>query len=377
MTRQTRPSSKPQLIPVPLPGRAYTVALGKGLYAEMGHWLRPWEATTGKRAFLIADRKLKTSRALIKKSLSQAGWEVIEFAVPGGEAIKDMDSLFPLYGKLIRNHADRGSLLLALGGGAIGDATGFLASTFLRGVPWIGLPTTLLAQVDSSVGGKTAINHPLGKNLIGTFHQPSLVLCDLLPLSSLGIRDRIGGIAEILKVALAFDPVFLKRLTRDRFEGLLKLEPKGLHHAVKTSIEWKIKAVIQDEEDRSGIREKLNLGHTLGHVLEVNTDYRKYRHGEAVLWGLEFAARLSEAVGMLSKSSFEDILGILSALPRPGLPRQLKAQEVLKLMARDKKVSAGSLRLVLFEEIGKVRSVSGIDPQQITRVWNQMREIHR
>jgi 3-dehydroquinate synthase len=252
---------------LPLGDRSYDIRIGAGAVRELPRWLG---RRRSKRAFVIADRRLRTARAALLRGLRHAGWEAHEIAVPAGEGLKDIESVYPIYGALLKARANRDSLLVALGGGSVGDAAGFVAATYLRGIDWVGVPTTLLAQVDSSIGGKTGINHVTGKNLIGAFHQPRLVVCDTDFLSTLSRREVVSGLGEVVKYGIVYDPALLGYLckNRDRFLGL---EPRILERAIERSAHWKCRAVSRDELDRAGVREFLNFGHTFGHALESAT----------------------------------------------------------------------------------------------------------
>ena len=267
----------------------YPILVGHGLAKHLISFIRTRKS---KKVVLISDRRLKTARLSLGKELKAAGFDFSEIVLRAGEALKEIESVYPLYGKLLKMKADRDTLILALGGGSIGDAVGFVAATYLRGVDWVGLPTTLLAQVDSAVGGKTGINHGQGKNVIGSFHQPKLVLCDLNFLVTLGPRERVSGLGEMLKYAFVYDPkLFNQLLLNVSKHG--ELDSRFLQKAVESSLRLKIKAVSADELDRNGVREVLNFGHTFGHALETLTSYSRFQHGEAVIWGMRFALALS------------------------------------------------------------------------------------
>ena len=281
-----------------LRNRSYPIHIGPGSIHSLTKSLKRAQS---KRAFIISDQALGQARAKLKSVLKKSGWEVTEIVVRAGEELKDIQSIYPLFGKLMAARADRDSTLFALGGGTVGDAAGFVASTYLRGIAWVGIPTTLLAQVDSAVGGKTAINHSSGKNLIGTFHQPELVICDTDFLSTLGAREVISGFGEVVKYAIAFDSRFYAYLQKN-IDQFLDLNSEVLSTAIRKSLFWKAKLVSQDEFDVKGVREKLNFGHTFGHALESATEYQVYQHGEAVLWGMRFALALSEVRGHLAQT---------------------------------------------------------------------------
>ncbi|MBC7396341.1 MAG: 3-dehydroquinate synthase [Bdellovibrionales bacterium] len=335
-----------------LADKSHFIELGAGAISLLPAFVR---ARKSKKVILISDRSLKQARKKITALLSRAEFEFSEITVTAGESLKDMKSIYPLYGELLKRKADRDTLVLALGGGSIGDAVGFVASTYLRGIDWLGIPTTLLAQVDSSVGGKTGINHSIGKNLIGTFHQPKLVICDTDFLKSLGSREIVSGLGEILKYALTFDPKFLSYL-QENMPKLLALESTSLQYAIKRCLQWKCKAVSQDEFDRNGTREVLNFGHTFGHALESLTHYRRYQHGEAVIWGMRFAIALSMQRGHLSERERSRFESVLQRLKVPGLPRAIKPEAYFEAMKKDKKSSCNQIRFVLLDRLGSTIS---------------------
>lgn len=386
MTKEPRSRAKIQRrIRVRLQDRSYDAIVGRQLLGSIHTLLpaslRPAAASSGGRgelhgrrhALILADQRLSVHSRRLQSTLEANHWRVTLISVRGGEAIKSIEHLYPIYGKMIKARADRRSVLFALGGGAIGDAGGFLASTWMRGIPWVGLPTTLLSQVDSSVGGKTAINHRLGKNLIGTFHQPSLTLCDTDLLSTLPKRDLISGLGEIVKIALSFDPTLFNLLEQGLGREILRQSAPALLLAISKAVGWKAKIVAQDEHELLGKRELLNLGHTLGHALETHTGYRTYRHGEAVFWGLRFAAHLSHCKGLLAKEENIRIQNFIAKIPLPPLPKDLNSKRLCNLMLRDKKATQGSLRFVLFENIGRLRSDSTLTLEQIDRAWRALR----
>jgi 3-dehydroquinate synthase len=340
---------------------SYDIQIGPGAIHSVGGWLKPFRS---KRAFIIADEKLTDARRAVLAGLAKAGWETHEFPVRAGESLKDIESVYPLYGHLIKAKANRDSVLFALGGGSVGDAAGFVAATYLRGISWVGLPTTLLSQVDSSVGGKTGINHTDGKNLIGAFHQPSLVVCDTHFLRTLSSREIVSGFGETVKYGFIFDPKFHAYLEANvgRF---LELDAKVLAYSVKRSLQWKAKAVAQDEFDRKGIREVLNFGHTFGHALESVTHYESYQHGEAVLWGMRFALALSQVRRKLAAKTRAQLDSFLATIPVPPIPANFGPAEFFAHMSRDKKVRDGRLHFVLLRRLGETVSDSRVTERDL------------
>jgi len=320
-------------------------------------------------AIIVADRRLAGPRRALRRSLAAAGARVTELCVTAGEPLKSLPAVSKLYGALLDARADRSTTLYALGGGSVGDAAGFVASTFFRGIEWVGVPTTLLAQVDSSVGGKTALNHPRAKNAIGTFHPPARVACDTDFLATLSGRDHRSGVGEIIKCALALDPAFFARLEAD-LTGLLAGEPKVLSAAMVRALELKCAAVEADERDLSGEREKLNFGHTFGHALEAVTGYRVYRHGEAVLWGMRFAVALSQVRGWLAASEAARADALLARVPVP--PLAGRRAQLFERMKADKKSIDGKVSFVLLKRLGRCVRDRAVTPRDLERAHDEL-----
>ncbi len=271
--------------------------------------------------------------------------------LPDGEQIKTLDSLNLIITALLDHGFDRSCTLIALGGGVVGDITGFAAACYQRGVDYVQIPTTLLAQVDSSVGGKTAVNHPLGKNMIGAFHQPTCVIADISTLSTLDQRQLRAGIAEIIKYGLISDPDFFAWLETN-LDNILRLDPESLAYAIRRSCENKAEIVAKDELE-SGVRALLNLGHTFGHGIENVLGYGYWLHGEAVACGMCMAADMSMRMNMLSNADHQRVLSIISRAGLPQLPPpEVNPKELMAAMKIDKKNRDGQIRLVLMRAIG-------------------------
>jgi len=271
-----------------------------------------------------------------------------------GEQHKNLDTLNRIFDQLISKHHDRKTTLIALGGGVIGDMTGFAAACYQRGVAFIQVPTTLLAQVDSSVGGKTAVNHAMGKNMIGAFYQPQAVIIDTDTLSTLPDREFAAGLAEVIKYGLIIDAEFFLWL-ENNITALLQRDQQALAYAIEVSCKSKARIVAEDETEQ-GIRAILNLGHTFGHAIETFQNYRQWLHGEAVAAGMVMAAKLSQIAGQLSQADVSRIETLLQACSLPVAPPQdMASEDFMKLMVRDKKVLDGRLRLVLVQEIGRAQ----------------------
>ena len=345
--------------------RSYDIVVGSSICSRLGSLLGGFPS---KRAFIISDRGLSSARKTLIQGLEKAGWEVHEIPVQAGEHLKDFRQVFKVYGALLKKRAHRDSVLFALGGGSVGDAAGFVAATYLRGIPWVGVPTTLLAQVDSSIGGKTAVNHNLGKNLIGAFHQPMKVLCDLDFLKTLSRRELISGLGEAVKYGLIYDKKLFHYIAGN-WEKALRCDPVVFEEIVLKSARFKAQAVSQDEFDHKGVREFLNFGHTLGHALEEATNYKKFQHGEAVLWGMRFAIALSEVTGHLASGKRDEMDGFLSQIPLPEWPKNIRFERLLVPLSNDKKVRKGKLHFVLLKDFGKAFSSSDVTTQNLKAAY--------
>lgn len=284
-------------------------------------------------------------------ALRAAGIEVLPIVLPDGEDHKNWQTLNLIYDALLQHRSDRKTTLIALGGGVIGDITGFAAASFMRGVPFVQVPTTLLAQVDSSVGGKTGINHPLGKNMIGAFHQPVAVLADIDTLSTLPDRELAAGIAEIIKHGAIRDAEYFAWL-EEHMEAMLARDPAVLTQAIVRSIEIKAEVVALDERE-AGVRALLNFGHTFGHAIEAGLGYGTWLHGEAVGAGMVMAAELSRRLGLIDASASERLRALIKRAGLPTSGPDLGAQTFIDLMSVDKKAAAGQLRFVLLRSLGE------------------------
>lgn len=297
----------------------------------------------------------------LRTMLQAHGVDIISIILPDGEQYKNAETLGLIYDALLSHRCERNTPLIALGGGVIGDMTGYAAATYLRGVPFIQIPTTLLAQVDSSVGGKTGINHPLGKNMIGAFYQPQVVLADITTLNTLSDQELRAGIAEVIKYGLIRDLSFFEWLEQN-IEKLLARDADALQYAITRSCQNKAEVVAADERE-NGERALLNLGHTFGHAIETGMGYGTWLHGEAVAAGTIMAADLSCRLGWLSK---EDTDRIHSLFERAGLPvvaPALGVEKYLQLMGLDKKVVGGKIRFVLLKSIGNAVISGSVEPE--------------
>lgn len=284
--------------------------------------------------------------------------------LPDGEKFKTLDTLQKIYDQLLKGHFDRSSLLIALGGGVIGDMVGFAAATYQRGVDFIQIPTTLLSQVDSSVGGKTAVNHPLGKNMIGAFYQPKGVFIDPSTLNTLADREFSAGMAEVIKYGLIRDKDFFDWLELN-ISSLMARDPELLAQAILTSCKTKADIVAADETEQ-GQRALLNLGHTFGHAIEAAQNYQGLLHGEAVGAGMAMAARMSNSLGWLNVEDISRIENLLKAAGLPiNAPDDISPTKLRDLMSHDKKVKKGQLRLILLKQIGRAEIHSDFDEKQL------------
>ena len=338
-----------QTLTVALGSRSYPIHIGAGLLA---------------RAELIVDRLPQKRAAIVtntavaplylaplSRALEARGVAVVPITLPDGEAHKNWETLNRIFDALLEHRCERGTTLIALGGGVIGDLTGFAAAAYLRGVPFIQVPTTLLAQVDSAVGGKTAINHPLGKNMIGAFYQPLAVISDTDTLATLPPREYAAGLAEVIKYGLILDPSFFEWLEKN-MSRLVKRETEPLTHAIERSCAIKAECVALDERE-SGVRALLNFGHTFGHAIETGTGYGTWLHGEAVGAGMGLAARLSQRLGLIGQEEVQRVDAILKAAGLPARAPDLGLARYLELMGHDKKVEGGRIRFVLLKRIGE------------------------
>ena len=342
-----------RVVKVPLGHRGYSILIGPGLLPRLGAECA--KLKLGRRCALISDRNVVARFARVAMaSLKAAGFEPVLITVPAGETAKSLKTVQACYDQLAAHRLERTSFIVALGGGVVGDLAGFVAATYLRGVPFVQVPTTLLAQVDSSVGGKVGVNLKAGKNLVGAFYQPKLVLCDLDTLRSLPGREFRAGLAEVIKYGIIYDEALFECL-ENRLAKLLKLDPKLLGEVVARCCEIKADVVGQDETE-TGLRAILNFGHTIGHAIENSIGYGKYLHGEAISIGQVAAAELSCEVLGLCGGCAERIRDLFR---RAGLPTEIRLTpahraRLLAAMKLDKKVSGGEIRFVLAEEIGKV-----------------------
>ncbi len=349
-----------QTVNVDLADRSYTVYIGSGI---LGKQHPAFDITRGSTALIISN---ETVAPLYLDTLSRSlsGVRIHNLILPDGESFKTMEHWSKVIDKLVDIRATRDTTLFTLGGGVIGDMGGFAAASYMRGINFVQIPTSLLAQVDASVGGKTGFNHALGKNLIGAFHQPSAVLIDIETLKTLPAREFSAGLSEVVKIAAIRDKEFLSWLENNR-SAIMTREPEALTSLIKRSVANKASIVNEDERE-AGVRALLNFGHSFAHALETLTHYRLYLHGEAVAIGMMVASRLSEIRG-LCETGFSDRLGqLLQSFNLPlDLPENLDPDDILETMKLDKKVITGSARLILVKSAGQGFIDSSSDKMQI------------
>ena len=356
-------------VPVGLGARAYDVVIGSGLLAGAGARIAPF-TRRGRLAVVSDETVWELHGPALTAALEAAGLKVFPLVVPPGEQTKSFEGLAEVIDGLLALELDRGDLVCALGGGVVGDLTGFAAAIYKRGIDFVQIPTTLLAQVDSSVGGKTAIDTPRGKNLVGAFHQPRLVLADLGVLATLSDREMRAGYSEVIKYGLLGDFGFFEWLEADGAKVLAR-DPEALAHAVARSVEMKAEIVAEDEKEQ-GRRALLNLGHTFGHALEAETGYGEaLLHGEAVAAGQALAFRFSAAQGLCPG---QDARRATAAIAAAGLPTRLDeipghpfdAARLVRHMAQDKKAEAGRLTFILAHGLGNAFVAKDVDAEAVT-----------
>ena len=358
------PSSEaPQRVRIALEDRSYDILIGGGLFAQAA----AWEGLPPAAAALIVTNTTVAPLygARLRATLSARYRTVHEVVLPDGEDHKDWPTLNRIFDALLAHGCDRKTVLFALGGGVVGDMASFAAACYMRGVPFVQVPTTLLAQVDSSVGGKTAINHPQGKNMIGAFYQPARVLCDLDTLATLPPRELSAGLAEVIKYGPIADLPFLDWIEAN-IEALLRRDSAALAHAVRRSCEIKADVVGQDERE-SGLRAILNFGHTFGHAIEAGLGYGKWLHGEAVGCGMVMGLQLSQRLGLVDAAFVQRVTALIARAGLPIVGPALGADRYLQLMRVDKKAEAGEIRFVVIERPGQA-AVRGAPDDMVRQV---------
>jgi len=350
----------------------YPIFVGYGLLNKLGEKMKQ-AALSGTTTIISDDNVFSLHGSRVEGILKDAGFAVNSFVVPPGEETKSIDYAIKIYDFLVEHRAERDDIIIALGGGMVGDLAGFVAATFLRGMPWIQVPTTLIAMVDASIGGKVGVNHPEGKNLIGAFYQPNLVLADCQTLTTLPKRELTSGWAEVVKHGLILDKEFFEFL-ESNVNRLTKLEPELLTRVIARNAAIKAQIVSQDEKERKGKRTILNYGHTIAHGLETATQYKRFLHGEAVAIGIMGAAKLSQRLGLLSSTAVERQQTLLQKFNLPTVFSGLDSTEITRAMELDKKVKGKAIRWVLLQDIGKVVVRSEVPQQDVLAILQELAE---
>ncbi|WDI41918.1 3-dehydroquinate synthase [Bremerella sp. P1] len=356
-----------QTVHVPLSERSYDISIGTGNLAEVGRWITSLRSVT--HAVLISDANVaKHYLDPVNESLEAEGIRVTKLVVPAGEPSKSVATSQELWEKALADRVDRKSIVVALGGGVIGDLAGFIAATMTRGLDFFQIPTTLLAQVDSSVGGKVGINLPAAKNIVGCFWQPKGVLIDTAVLETLPRREYLSGLAEVVKYGVILDPEFFDYLEAN-VQPILDRDPTVLQKIVARSCELKAQVVAEDERETTGLRAILNYGHTYCHALETVSGYGEYLHGEAVSVGMLCASRLGEKLGVFDSEATQRQDHLLTALGLPVEVPKVDEDAILSAMQRDKKVEHGKLRFIVPHSIGKVVLTPDVPSDVAMQAW--------
>ena len=351
---------------VDLDHRSYSILIAPHLLRQVDDLFRQHKIS--KRVFLVSNPAVfELHGRQVTDRLEQSGFETVSIFIPDGERTKNLHTVENIYTFLIAQRADRSTTILALGGGVTGDIAGFVAATYLRGIPYVQIPTTLLSQVDSSVGGKTGVNHPHGKNLIGAFYQPSLVCVDLDTLSTLPQRDFQSGVYEIIKYGVIYDSQFFDYLD-SHLEGLLARDEEVLETVISRCCEIKSEVISQDERE-NGLRQILNYGHTFGHALEVVTGFHQVTHGEAVAWGMLSATALSQELGKIDAQSGERICQLIQRVGPLPVVDSVSPESLLEAMDRDKKRIGDESVFVLVDGIGKAGPHANPSESKVRAAW--------
>jgi 3-dehydroquinate synthase len=353
-------------VEVDLGDRRYPIYIGAGIIAS-GHLLQPH--IHGKQVCIVSNTTV-APLYLDKLQVSLAGYQLDLVELPDGEQYKSLQTLNQIYDTLLAAHHHRTTTLIALGGGVVGDMCGFAAATYQRGVNFIQIPTTLLAQVDSSVGGKTGVNHPRGKNMIGAFHQPQVVIADTAVLQTLPGRELAAGLAEVIKYGLIADAGFFDWLEHN-LDALLARDSEALSYAIERSCAIKAAIVAQDERE-AGVRAWLNLGHTFGHAIETAQGYGNWLHGEAVAAGMVMALDLSARLGWIDPAEVNRLRNLLNRAGLPTCAPAITVEQFLTLMAGDKKVLDGQIRLVLLKAVGTAVVTADVPQEQLLATLSEL-----
>ncbi|SFI63662.1 3-dehydroquinate synthase [Planctomicrobium piriforme] len=367
-----------RVVSVSLGERSYDIVVGNGVLASVGTAIPDWvnrrfNRTAAGSALIVTDSNVVRHATVVEERLQHAGWRTACFEMPPGEQSKRLEIISSAWDRLVEMQADRQTVVIAVGGGVVGDAAGFIAATFARGIPFVQIPTTLLADVDSSVGGKVGINHPQAKNLIGAFHQPLGVLIDTRALDTLPDREYRSGLAEVVKYGVILDAPFFEFLERNVTE-LNCRDPHAVAYAISRSCELKARVVEEDEYELTGLRAILNYGHTYAHAFEALTGYGELLHGEAVAIGMAYASRLSELCGRTDAALTKRQTALLGALKLPTNvpnPTAILGKDVIHRMQLDKKTLGGQLRFVLPTRLGHVELVKNVPTELVWQTLHQ------
>lgn len=341
-------------ISVNLPSDSYQILISSGSLIQLGQEMN--KLNLGKKVLIVSNPEIfENYGQTCLQSLEDAGFETYTHLIPAGESHKNLQSIAQIYDTALAHHLERSSTLVALGGGVIGDLTGFAAATWLRGVNFVQVPTSLLAMVDASVGGKTGVNHPQGKNLIGAFYQPKLVLIDPTVLKTLPEREFRAGMAEVIKYGIIWDAdLFTKLEQAEGIDSFVNINQELLQTILVRSTQAKAEVVSQDEKE-AGLRAILNYGHTLGHAVESLTNYQQFVHGEAVAIGMVAAGKIATVMGLWTEAEAKRQEQLIAKTKLPTqIPTELEVKDILATLKTDKKVKAGKVRFILPTNIGKV-----------------------
>jgi 3-dehydroquinate synthase len=356
-------------VPVSLGNRSYSIYIGAGLLPDIGLQLK--KAGLNKTLGVVTNPTVGPLYLdILLEGLKKADFKTEIFLIPDGEAYKTLETIKDLYQRMLKAHFDRSSALLALGGGVIGDMTGFAAATYMRGIPFIQVPTSLEAQVDASVGGKVAVDLPEGKNLVGAFYQPKGVFIDLDTLKSLPVRELASGLSEVIKYGIIWDPKFFEFLEIN-IEKVFHHDTEVLQKIIKRSCEIKAEVVSQDETEK-GLRAILNFGHTVGHAIETLTGYQAVRHGEGVGMGMIAASLIGQQMNLCSKELISRVQNLVQKAKLPATLPKLDENQILETMLFDKKAKEGKITMVLPESIGKTIIIELEDLNPVKKAIRQM-----
>jgi len=370
-------TADPLIVPVSLGDRSYEILIGEGLLSGAAQLIEPRLASRShgklsRTAAIVTDENVTAHAARVAASLEAGGWRVETIRIPPGETSKSQATVGTIYDRLVAMRADRRTAVLAVGGGVVGDTAGFVAATYNRGLPFVQVPTTLLADVDSSVGGKVGINHPQAKNLIGAFHQPATVLIDTATLGTLTDRDYRSGLAEVVKYGVILDAPFFDFLERS-VDLLNRRDATTLREVIANSCRLKAYVVERDEFELTGLRAVLNYGHTFGHAFEALGRYGELLHGEAVAIGMVYASRLAERLGKIEADVTARQVSLLQGLQLPtALPAGMSfdSDDVLERMRLDKKAVGGRMRFILPTRMGHVELFDDVPESEVLGILN-------